>query len=500
MRFGPFGTGGNEQAMLNIRSSLRTRILFLTGTVIILLMLIISFVLLFKWREMIIRNQSENAVSISRTFAVTVIDAMIYEEKSVYKNENILETYVENFVMRLGNVNYVVIFDKSGTSIVQISADPHHDPAEPIISSLSGGSARQVRIVENPQFGWTMEVRQPLIFSGTQWGVAKIGFNANAIRDEIGMVFFLLLSATVFVTSIVLVILYFLINRMTSSIERLVRAIDTIDFTSTSVVGLPQQQDEIGFFYQHFTLLQQRLEASKRDLHIAQKQVYQAEKLASIGRLASGVAHQVNNPLNGIKSCLYAIKQNPNDPKRVEEYLQLINEGIDDIETVVKKLLGFARQQSTSEHLININDAIHKVISLFELRLKEKKIDVRVHCAENLGDVRIDFHLFQEVVMNLILNSYDAIESNGSITISTGVQDAGHVFMEIRDTGAGISSDDMKKIFDPFFTTKDVGIGTGLGLSVCMGIIESHGGRIEVHSTPNVETIFRIILPVGHEH
>jgi signal transduction histidine kinase len=287
---------------------------------------------------------------------------------------------------------------------------------------------------------------------------------------------------------------------MTSSIERLVRAIDSIDFTSTSLVGLPQQQDEIGFFYQHFTLLQQRLEASKRDLQIAQKQVYQAEKLASIGRLASGVAHQVNNPLNGIKSCLYAIKQNPNDQKRREEYLLLINEGIDDIETVVKKLLGFARQQSTSEHLININDAIHKVINLFELRLKEKKIDIRVDCADSLGEVRIDFHLFQEVVMNLILNSYDAIENNGSITISTGVQDAGHVFMEIRDTGAGIAPDDMKKIFDPFFTTKDVGIGTGLGLSVCMGIIESHGGRIEVRSTPEVETIFKIILPVGHEN
>jgi len=485
--------------MLDIRSSLRTRILFLTGTVITLLMLIISFVLLFKWRELIIQNRSENAVSISRTFAVTVIDAMIFDEKSTYKKENILETYVENFISRLGNVQYVVIFDKNGTSIIQISGHLQYDPSLPIVHGVADGRSRQIRIYENPQFGWTMEVRQPLVFSGKQWGTAKIGFDAQPIRNEIRNGFFLLLSATVVITSVVLFILFFLINRMTSSIEKLVHAIDSIDFTSDLQIDLPEQQDEIGFFFHHFRLLQERLDGSKRDLEKAQKQIYRAEKLASIGRLASGVAHQVNNPLNGIKSCIYAIKQNPNDLKRIHEYIQLINDGIDDIEIVVKKLLGFARQQPTSESLININEAIQKVINLFELRLKEKNIDVRADLTDDLPDVRIDYHLFQEVVMNLILNSYDAIEQNGLIKITTGKDDHTHVYMEIRDNGSGITPEDIKKIFDPFFTTKDVGTGTGLGLSVCMGIIESHGGRIEVQSTQKIETIFKIILPVAYE-
>ncbi len=486
--------------MLNIRSHIRLRILFLTGTVIILLMLVISFVLLFKWRELIIQNRSENAVSISQTFAVTVIDAMIFEEKSTYKKENILETYVENFIERLENVTYVVIFDKNGAPIVQISDHPQSDPTLPIIQTNTDSHTRQVRIYEHPIFGWTMEVHQPLIFSGKIWGTANIGFNAESIRKEIQNIFFLLLSATVIITSVVILILYILIKRMTSSIEKLVLAIDTIDFKSGIHFDLPPEQDEIGFFYQHFKLLQERLAASKQDLEKAQQQVYQAEKLASIGRLASGVAHQVNNPLNGIKSCLYAIKQNPNDQKKISEYLHLINDGIDDIETVVKKLLGFARQQSTSESLIDINEAIRKVVNLFELRLKEKKIDITIHCNENIGNVRIDYHLFQEVVMNLILNSYDAIEHHGVITITTGINDDTHIFMEIKDNGIGISQEDLKKIFDPFFTTKDVGTGTGLGLSVCMGIIESHGGRIEVHSKQNIETVFRIIMPLDHEN
>lgn len=496
----PFGRSiTNEAAMLNIRSSLRTRILFLTGSVITLLMLLISFVILFKWRGMIIQNQSENAVSISRTFAVTVVDAMIFEEKSVYKKENILETYVESFINRLGNVHYVVIFDKSSTSIVQITGPRQSDQFQSIDADSAESTSGRVKIYEHPQFGWTLEVRQPLVFSGIQWGVAKIGFEADSIRDEISSVFFLLLSATVVITFVVLLILYIMINRMTSSIEQLVRAIDSIDFLSVLPSGPHQLQDEIGFFHRHFVLLQSRLDSSKRALEQAQKQIYQAEKLASIGRLASGVAHQVNNPLNGIKSCLYAIKQNPDDLGRVREYLPLINEGIDDIEIVVKKLLGFARQQSTSEHRININDAIRKVIGLFELRLKEKMIDIRTELAPDLEDVKIDFHLFQEVVMNLVLNSYDAIEQNGIITITTANDSPGRVRMEIRDNGAGIGAEDLKKIFDPFFTTKEVGTGTGLGLSVCMGIIESHGGTITVQSEQNIHTTFTIDLPAAYE-
>ena len=165
----------------------------------------------------------------------------------------------------------------------------------------------------------------------------------------------------------------------------------------------------------------------------------------------------------------------------------------------MKKLLGFARQQPSSENLIDINDSIVQVTKFFELRLKEKEIDIRLNLENQLGSVKIDYHLFQEVVMNLLLNSYDAITGNGIITISTGRVDNSYVFMKIEDNGTGISEENLKKIFDPFFTTKDIGTGTGLGLSVCLGIIESHGGNIDVQSTENSGTVFTITLPNVNE-
>jgi two-component system cell cycle sensor histidine kinase/response regulator CckA len=189
------------------------------------------------------------------------------------------------------------------------------------------------------------------------------------------------------------------------------------------------------------------------------------------------------------------LQQNPEELSQNRTYLGLIEEGIANIETVVKKLLGFARQQSTSEHVININDSISTVANLFDLRLKEKNIQTSLEFAADIGSARIDPHLFQEVVMNLLLNSYDAVESGGIVTIVTGNKDESRVFMQISDNGCGISQNDLKRIFDPFFTTKEVGTGTGLGLSVCMGIVESHGGAIDVQSAEGNGTTFTITLP-----
>ena len=482
------------------RSSLKTRILFLIGSVVVVLMLLISSVLLLQWRSNIMKKQTESAVAVSRTFAVTVIDAMIFEEKSVIQKEDLLSTYVENFIARLGTVRYVALFDANGAPIltrVQDAAMPGSVESGRVFSAmLDEGTI----IRRDPQFGWILEADLALVSSGKVWGTAVIGFDAQSIRNEIQEVFFILLFATVVITSVVLLILFYSIQYLTSSLETLVQQIDKIDFISNVDVTLPVQNDEIGFLFSRFELMVDRLEYSKKELEQAQKQIYQAEKLASIGRLASGVAHQVNNPLNGIKSCLYAIQQEPFNAVQAKNYLDLINEGITSIETVVKKLLGFARQRSISEDVVDINESIMQVIRLFDLRLREKNIEITASLAEVICAVRIDTHLIQEVIMNLLLNSYDAVENGGAITITTGIDDQECVFIRIRDTGSGIQQADLKKIFDPFFTTKAEGTGTGLGLSVCLGIIESHGGHITVHSIPEMETNFTITLPQAPSH
>ncbi|MFH0733219.1 MAG: ATP-binding protein [bacterium] len=486
--------------MVSFKSSLKTKIVTSIGIVIITLMLFISVVLLLKWREIIIQKESYNALSVSQTFSVTLMDALIFEENSVFQKDNIIETYIDNFIQRLGNVKYVSIYDRTGALIIARSNINNQ------IKSLSNFSVINhspkvecVKIYSSLKTGWVIETNLIFNYSSRNWGSAKIAFDAEPIRNEIRSIFFLLLGATILVSTLVLFILYYLVKRLTAKLENFVSVINQIDFVTDFTFSFQKSNDEIGFLYQQFGEMKTRLEKSKKDLEDAQKQIYQAEKLASIGRLASGVAHQVNNPLNGIKSCLYAINSEPDNLQQTKEYLELINEGITNIEEVVKKLLGFARQQPISSNFININDSIEKVVNLFEYRLKAKNIETKLFLNKDIPQVRIEYHLFQEVVMNLILNSSDAIEKQGYIKIYTYVLDK-NVCMEIKDNGSGISPQNIKKIFDPFYTTKDIGTGTGLGLSVCLGIIESHGGSITVNSVPKGDTSFIVFLPAENEN
>jgi len=478
------------------KNSLKTKIIVSVGILIIFLMLLISVILLVEWRENIIQKETKTAQSITSTFAVTITDVMIFEGSSLFVKENILDSYIDNFIKKIDGVVFVSIYDEYGSVITYRYIDNGTIKSESSISFVKyQPDIDFIKLYKSKQFGWIIEANQNFRNFGNSWGYLKIGFSAKPILTELRYLFFTLLFATVIVCSFVLLLLYILVKRITAQLDAFVNLIDNVQFTSEQNTLIVDSVDEIETLYKKFNEMQKRINQSVKQLENANKQIYQAEKLASIGRLASGVAHQVNNPLNGIKSCLYAIKTDLDNKDLLVQYLDLINEGIENIENVVNKLLGFARQQPTSENIININYAIEKVTGLFDYRLKAKNINVNLNLMSNLPKVKIDYHLFQEVVMNLLLNAADAIESDGNIDIHTYVLD-NNVCMEISDTGCGIEKENFKKIFEPFYTTKDLGTGTGLGLSVCLSIIESHGGKITVNSTINKGTTFIVFLPI----
>lgn len=481
---------------IRFHSTLRTRILLFTGSVLLVLLLVISQVLLFQWREVIITKQYDSAVAVAKTFVVTVIDALIDEEQSDNIREGILQTYVDDFMRSLGNVKYVAVQDPMTQTLAA-------EPALAVEAVLSHASARiahedtHVRIFNDPRFSWVIEVREPLRIAGKSWGTATIGFDATPIRAQVRVLFALLFMTTLIVSCATLAVLYWLASRLTASLSSLVKEIDSVAFDQKTTLPATRTQDDIAFLFNRFDMMKRRIDQSRAQIESAQRQVYQAEKLASIGRLASGVAHQVNNPLNGIRSCLFAMSREPENLEQTRQYLGLIEEEIGNIETVVQKLLGFARPQSASPSPIDISAAVQKVTNLFDLRLKEKNIRLVLNLPEGLPLVAIDHHLFQEVVMNLLLNSYDAVGPGGEITIATGRSGDASVILAVKDNGMGIPAENLKKVFEPFFSTKEIGTGTGLGLSVCQSIIESHNGRIQVQSAAGRGTEFTVILQAG---
>jgi signal transduction histidine kinase len=224
--------------------------------------------------------------------------------------------------------------------------------------------------------------------------------------------------------------------------------------------------------------------------------IISSEKLAAVGQLAAGVAHEVNNPLGGILNCLYNFRNRNLTDERKAEYLGFMEDGIKRVQNIVRQLLDFSQQHAPELSLTDINSIIDGVIPLFRHSVRGKEVRLLVHLSQGLPRILVDRHQIEQILVNLILNAVQAVSSEGTIEVTTR-REGNWFCIRISDNGCGIPPEDLGKVFDPFFTTKGVGRGTGLGLSVSRGIIERHKGRIEVESQPGRGSTFRVLLPIG---
>jgi hypothetical protein len=219
-----------------------------------------------------------------------------------------------------------------------------------------------------------------------------------------------------------------------------------------------------------------------------------SEKMASIGLLAAGVAHEVNTPLTGISSYTQMLREQVDAKDPSAGLLEKIEKQTFRAAKIINNLLNFARSSSAEFERVDVNKAILDVFSLVEHQLQKARIKVRRELAPDLPPIRGNENRIQQVFFNLILNARDAMPSGGWLTLVTQADDD-TVIVEVKDTGVGIKREDVKRIYDPFFTTKGIGRGTGLGLSVSYGILQEHGGAIFVESVPGKGTTFQVALP-----
>ncbi len=263
-----------------------------------------------------------------------------------------------------------------------------------------------------------------------------------------------------------------------------------------------QVYDELDVLTEKFSEMLSRLKNSYIELKETQRALTQTERLASLGTLSSGVAHEINNPISGIKNCLNRISKNPENIEQNIKYVSLIKEATDRIENVVQHLLKFSRKQELLLEKTNLNLVIKSAISLTDHKLQSSKIKIILDLNETVFVKGSPNHL-EQVFVNLLLNGSDAILERkeidhahmGEILITINqVQDK--IYIHFKDNGSGIPDEIKNKIFDPFFTSKKVGKGTGLGLSVSFNLIKRHDGKIDFNSSKLTGTEFVIELPV----
>lgn len=241
------------------------------------------------------------------------------------------------------------------------------------------------------------------------------------------------------------------------------------------------------------------LVVSARDLseeRRVEEHLRQAEKLAALGELVAGVAHEVNNPLTGISAFAQLLLEDELDAEQ-HESVRMIKREADRAVGVIRDLLVFARKAPAREALVDINDVLHRTLRLRTYHLSAAGIDVVVDLEEGLPGLRGDDHKLQQVVLNLLVNAEHAMQlaDRRELRVRTW-RERDRIVLEVADTGTGMTPEVRAHIFEPFYTTKPEGAGTGLGLSVSYGIVQAHGGTIDVESAPGVGTVFRISLPI----
>ncbi|MFI4960444.1 MAG: sensor histidine kinase [Hyphomicrobiales bacterium] len=251
--------------------------------------------------------------------------------------------------------------------------------------------------------------------------------------------------------------------------------------------------------------LEQKVERRTQELRSAQAETMRGEKLASVGLLASGVAHELNNPLTGILTFSHLVRQKMPDKSTDAEDMDLVIRETKRCAAIIKRLLDFAREKLPEKKFTDLNQVIDDTVRIVEQPAHLRDIEITVHLDRTLPPIWIDADQIKQVIMNMLVNAQHAVEEKGSITVSTrrsldprapASEPKPMVEISIVDTGCGIPETNLRRIFDPFFTSKDVGKGTGLGLSVSHGIVEAHGGLIEVESKVGEGSTFRVLLPL----
>ncbi len=330
-------------------------------------------------------------------------------------------------------------------------------------------------------------------------GILYVGVLEQKYLDIQREMVFPFLGITVLGAAISMGVSYFIAQRILVPINKLVSASKQVAEGNLDAQVTINTNDELEYLADSFNAMAQALK--RRDAQLkesATERIIESERLALIGHLSANVAHELNNPLQGIVTFSHLLLEDqPCDNPSHAAYLQKIVGQANRCKDIIRGLLDFSRQRKPDKTFCNINSVLEESISLVENQAIFHNIQITKDFQADLPMAIIDPSQIERVFINLIINASEAMNGSGHLTLSTRANaDSDFINIKLSDTGQGISEENINKIFDPFFTTKDVGHGTGLGLAISYGIIKSHKGTISVESEAGRGTTFTVGLPL----
>jgi two-component system NtrC family sensor kinase len=478
-----------------LRLGLRTKFFLYSNTLIVVTMGLVTLVGVAHERSSRYEAIVSRGKSVTEALAIPITDALMYEELNLVSETGLIDNYIDEILRRNKDLlRYVVVCDAEGTVI---HSNRWALLGQPFRRALTRDSLDRPSEVEMRTSSWgerILEVRAPLNISTKFWGSVAVGFSLKPIESQV---------QEIAKRAAVIALLLMLGNSVLTAIyvETLIRPILGLHQImmragrgDLAARADDRRRDEVGELAGAFNRMMDELEDTRELERARQAQLAHTEKMAAMGTLAAGVAHEVNNPLAGILTCIETIRDNPEDSDLRARYLELVEQGIKRISHTVENLLDFSRPREMRLEPTSINHNLQHVAELVEYNLRKNHVEVRLELDGHEPVVLADHFQMEQLFLNLVLNAAQAMRKGGTLTLRTRRR-GGNIVAEVIDTGEGIPADVRDRIFDPFFTTRGVGQGTGLGLAVSYSIVSAHGGAIEVESTVGVGSTFRVVLP-----
>lgn len=496
---------------------LGTKLIVSLITTVVVIMLVHGYLSLRQDRENIVREMRVGMVGLSRSVQAAL--------RSIYGDEDDL-TATQSFIDsigRPGNIHGVVVYDQSAkpvafsASLTRSRENPNLDPV-PVLDispreTLRTGEESE-GVIDNPaqpvyyRIGPIRNHDNQLIGA---FVLARRGLGAGQIletrRNRI------VVTTSILIVLLAALILFFVRRSVAVPIDGLIERMRAIGDGRWQERIQVSEKNELSSLAREFNRMCERLEElygrlikEQQERLNLERSLRQSDKLASVGQLAAGLAHEIGTPLGIIGGRAEFLLRRPRSAGDIRDNLEIIRSQIDRIAGIVRQLLEFSRRREPAVRSVDLVQLLGTVTGLLDHKIAEKNIIVNLQIAPMLPNIKGDPHQLQQVFINLFVNSLQALPNDGTIKICADRLDAsrsqdngndteGKLRIAFEDNGAGIPAELLGQVFDPFFTTKDVGEGTGLGLSVAYGIIKDHQGEIRVDSRPGEYTRFEIVLP-----
>jgi len=475
--------------------SLRYKFILLTTMAIVVFMSVIGYLAVAREKNILYSEVEKQGRLLGETLAIPIINDLIYERLGLVEEGGLLDNYIlEIFNKKDADLLYIAILDEEGRVIshnnIAEYGKVYTDPSTTNTLKADRTTVQRLSAGEHQ----ALDFGVPLSIGKKRWGSLKFAMSLENVEHEILATIKKIVILTIVLLIVGFAIILLLTRRFIGPISQLAITMEKASGDYLDVKVEVKGHDELAVLGERFNSMIERIRQANEELKKTHEKLVQSEKLASVGILAAGVAHEINNPLAGILNCLQMLRQNGDNPALRAKHLELVQEGLERIETTVSKLLWMSRKGEHAPVDMNIRNAVESVYSFLDYKMKKAKISFKNEVA---ADLRFTFDIndFQQLLLNLFINAIHAMGNGGTLEVKGSRKDA-MVFLEVIDSGCGIAQENIGRIFDPFFTTKPTGEGTGLGLWLTYEIIRNYGGEIAVESVAEMGSRFIMNFPV----